>query len=678
MMFPTIFAFAAMASAAVVFPADLSAVQTRQEGLIECCYKWASGGNEQLFRSTQLSQQDIGVKPRLTVTSEILPSPTTALQERRGSMLGTAPSETPRSQLTALRPDRVNNTIRAAKPLVWGDNVSVKVEMDKAALGHTSTALEMGSHDIAQRREKMLTSAGAHLDLTDAFLPEIELLLTKLRGIVKYPALTGLPAFIRSVEKDKQSLQSLIANITESGLCNDSLITFDKKLDPCTVALSKAAQHWDILKRCQSLVAVNQSFQASSKDIRRKEVSSSGASGREKQLLHKTLKEQGKVEVDVVEGGKEWLDIRPLQMDRLARQMTENGWGWGDHSRGDVVDEDEWSDMPLARQVKKLVTAAKMNRHEYEIPRVRIVMPNLGSENEDILILLDQFCRIDSIVKVMIELRDGTFLMTPSPPVAIAVENLKGDELATLTRTLNMDHTVLVDLISDLTHFELQAQSWQAPTTQSQILEERQHGGLMYRVLYPLLMNRRLVCTREMAEHFHDMLTTVGTKTERERGHLLVPLYAETRNLSPTAIRKRFQELSIHTLPDSIQVPVEVLHDEDWGTAAVEQAVADGRLPRVALDVARCGGFKSSKLSIYMHGWATGRTTITSNKEIRGQIRTWVEANRHSDDERGPMIWKIDVTRNLLAKSASPPPWFEGSLENCSEMQHGESEIARE
>lgn len=89
--------------------------------------------------------------------------------------------------------------------------------------------------------------------------------------------------------------------------------------------------------------------------------------------------------------------------------------------------------------------------------------------------------------------------------------------------------------------------------------------------------------------------------------------------------------------------------------ATVTQAVADGRLPKVALDVAQCGAFKSSKLSIYMYGWATGNVTITSNKEVRGQIRTWVEANRRDDQERGPTIWRIDVTRNLLAKSATPP-----------------------
>jgi hypothetical protein len=120
-------------------------------------------------------------------------------------------------------------------------------------------------------------------------------------------------------------------------------------------------------------------------------------------------------------------------------------------------------------------------------------------------------------------------------------------------------------------------------------------------------------------------------------------------------IRRRFEELSTHPLPHNVQVPIRILA-ETWTMATVTQAVADKRLPKVALDVAQCGAFKSSKLSIYMYGWATGNVTITSNKEVRGQIRTWVEANRRDDQERGPAIWRIDVTRNLLAKSATPPP----------------------
>jgi hypothetical protein len=87
---------------------------------------------------------------------------------------------------------------------------------------------------------------------------------------------------------------------------------------------------------------------------------------------------------------------------------------------------------------------------------------------------------------------------------------------------------------------------------------------------------------------------------------------------------------------------------------AITRAISEGTLPQVAHDVALSSAFQSSKLSIFMYGWAAGLTTVTSNKEVRGQIRTWVETHRKHDEEMGPQIWRLEVTRNLLAKAAQP------------------------
>jgi hypothetical protein len=94
--------------------------------------------------------------------------------------------------------------------------------------------------------------------------------------------------------------------------------------------------------------------------------------------------------------------------------------------------------------------------------------------------------------------------------------------------------------------------------------------------------------------------------------------------------------------------------DEPWTWTTLERSVESLQLPTIALDVARHSGFKSGKLSIFMYGWASGNVTLTSNKEIRGNIRTMVETHRRHDDDYGPAIWRLDVTRNLLAKGAMP------------------------
>jgi hypothetical protein len=375
--------------------------------------------------------------------------------------------------------------------------------------------------------------------------------------------------------------------------------------------------------------------------------------GRDKDLAHRTMKAQAKVEVHVVEGGAEWVAIHSLQPDRLARQMTDSGWGWGDHELGDVVDEREWEDVALVKQMKRLMVAARMNRHEYRVPRLRVVVPNIGKENPDINVLLDQISRIDGGVDVFIEDREGDFLKTPPPKPSVAIGNLLGDQLHGLTETLNMDHTILIDLISDITHLRLEPKPWQEETTRAQIEEEREHDGHMTKVLYPLLEGRTLVCTREAAEHFHEVLATVGTSSERERGRLLVPFDEAHKTMSHVAIRRRFEELSTHPLPSTVQIPMTVI-DEPWTWTTLERSVESLQLPTIALDVARHSGFKSGKLSIFMYGWASGNVTLTSNKEIRGNIRTMVETYRRHDDDYGPAIWRLDVTRNLLAKGAMP------------------------
>ncbi|KAL7822609.1 hypothetical protein V8C26DRAFT_438060 [Trichoderma gracile] len=487
----------------------------------------------------------------------------------------------------------------------------------------------------------MLRDARKNILTCETYIPEVELFLKAIETKVKSPRVTGLPAFIRKLRKEHDLLNLVEFELVDAEQDEHALNLLNRKLVASATIVQHAAAHWDILKRCRSFLVIDQAFQGSAKEDRKKQVSQIAGDGREKQRMNRTLKEQAKVEVDVVQGGNEWLDIRWLQADRLARQMTDCGWAWGDYSLEDDVDPEEWEDTPLAKQVKRLVAAAKMNRHEYRIPRLRII------------------CRIDPLVEIIVEDASSEFMKAPPPPLQEAIQNLIGDEFDGLTDTLNMDHTILVDLISDITHLQLQPQPWQAQTTRLQIEEERQHGGVMVRALYPILQGRTLVCTQEAAEHFHQVLSTVGTATERERGRLLVPFGdVETRDMSTEEIRKRFAQLSIHKLPEDLQLPIKILEDT-WTMATVNQAVADGRLPQVALDVAKCGAFKSSKLSIYMYGWATGNVTVTSNKEVRGQIRTWVESNRRHEEERGPAIWRIDVTRNLLAKSATPPSTVE-------------------
>lgn len=537
----------------------------------------------------------------------------------------------------------------------------------------------------ASYREKLHAGAATALGLVEPTIGEVRTLLARLLLLprVKVPAHTGLPAFARQLEREEKALGRCIEDdeAAEQGSDDDDdeeewvrLRKLAGRMDASVIAIEQMHQLWGILKRCRSIRAVNQTFQSSTKEARRQAIASNGSTqsetpqGKDRAVLHRTLKEKGRVEVHVVDNGYEWLDVRPVSLDRLARQMTDAGWGWGEYERGDAVDEEEWESVLLAKQVKRLAEAARLNRCEYRIPRVRVALPNVRrGVNEDVDVFLEQLVKIDPHVEIVIEDGGSAFLQGETPELEEVLDRLVGDELEELTPVINLDHTILIDLISDITHSKLEPQPWQARTTQLQIIEENAtEGGIMAKALYPILRGRKLICTKEAAEHFHDVLRTVGTTTERQRGHLLIPNPSSSSPLAVSAaeaedaprLHERFCALSIHPPPSDFQIPISILPEE----TDFETAVRDGRLPRLALDVARCGGFKSAKLSIYMHGWTEGLVTVTSNKEIRGQIRTWVEANRREGEEAalGPRIYRFDMTRNLLAKSATPPEGWEG------------------
>lgn len=510
--------------------------------------------------------------------------------------------------------------------------------------------------DEIDQQLQMLQAARENIRLASVCMQEVSALIARVKPKLLPLQSTGLPTFVNNLQRERETLEAFVREVGPEDPSDSKARNRIHALEARVNVVSRSVSQWDRLKRCRGLVAVNQNFQGSSRSMRREEMDRRNTPSHDKQVAHRILKDKGRVEVDVVDSGREWLVAKAVQRNRLAREMGDCGWAWGDHEPGEAVDPDEWNEVPLAKFVQRLIAAARLNRYEYHFPRIRLVLSNLARGDRDLDIFIDQLGTLDPLVQVTIEYQNDAFMATPPPTLEIALDNLAGSEHDHLTPTLNLDHTILIDMISDLTHARLQPQPWQAPTTRAQIEEENKNpGGIMAAKLYPLLAGRKLVCTNEAAEHFHNVIQAVGTETERERGRLMIPWDDHTRAMSTEAIRARFQQLSIHALPPDVQLPLEIAPGR-WDLTSIPQVVARGDLPRVALDVARFSGFKSAKMSIFVYGWATGVVTLTSNKEVVGQFRTWVEANRKEETEAGPMIWKLNVTRNLLAKNANPRP----------------------
>lgn len=433
---------------------------------------------------------------------------------------------------------------------------------------------------------------------------------------------------------------------------------------------------WKVIKQCHTLVALDHTIGAGSEEERKKVAREAVAAmeampggrlqdpkrrDKERQLIYKQIKKNDRAQADVVDGGYEWIHVRALPSKRLAMQMSESGWSWGCYDLGDDVPAEEWEDVTLTKKLKLLIAAAKRNPHEYTIPRIRLVLPSIGRDHLDFEVLFDQYARMDPEVHIVIEDRDSA-LLTREPPREF-IHNLMGDPLASLTPTLILDHTVLVDLFSDITHFRLEPKPWQSESTKYSIREENAHpdGGCMVKWLYPVLAGRRLVITKATAEHVYEVLKTVGTATERERARLLVPKPGDERSITAAEARSRFAALSHRATPDCLQIPMEV-EQTDWlDTSEITKAAQTGHLPQAfersdVCDIASRADITGYNISTVLSGWASGCAIVTSNKEVKGLVRRWVETVTGSQTlvQGGPAIHTLQVARFMLSSNISP------------------------
>ncbi|KAG9254312.1 uncharacterized protein F5Z01DRAFT_655125 [Emericellopsis atlantica] len=477
-------------------------------------------------------------------------------------------------------------------------------------------------------RQAQIDKAASALDTLSSIIPEAELLLDAIT--VKHPGQTGLPAHIKFLTLQQSQLEACIAMHVPA---------VEELIRNTVTNVHLADQQMAVLKRCSHLTFISKI-------------------GR----------------VSVVDGGHEWIVIRPKTwtLAKVARDMAEDGWEWGEYDTVHDVPRDVWADAgpyTLARAIMRLVEDAKAHRVDYRIPRIRVVMPSLRrSENDDVGLYLDVLEKMDPSVKITISCADSDFLLSPVPDMATALQSLVVHPLTNLTSTLNLDQTILMDLVSDITHLRLKPENWLPRNTQGHIQEENAgEGGIMTKALYPVLQGRTLVCTSEVVGEFMDLVTKIGTETERERARLLLGLEG-----SQCETRAGYNKLTIHPLPDDLQVPITVI-PTSWASATtLQEVIASKGLPSIALPVSKAARSKLSpaRIGVFLQGWLMDCHTLTGQKEMLSKFRVWVDQCRLSDEDTGPRVWRIDVTRNLLA--TRPPHRTKGFKEQATEVRAGQ------
>jgi hypothetical protein len=421
---------------------------------------------------------------------------------------------------------------------------------------------------------------------------------------------------------------------------------------------------WDIARgSCYGLLALGKRFywdgHAKGFEKEKSAPKTAGKKGGGEKQPNKDKRKSVFVDI-VADDGEEWVKVSTMSESRLLFEMAKKGWerdsedecmsdeGSDGPRRRTVLrnfdgsdyeeddDEDELELIKLARDLRK---AADATRLRYTHPRLRVVLPKIREGNVP---------EIDGILR---EMRSYGVKVECQETLARAADSKKPELKCLLPRPfkrftpiLNVDCTLLLALVSDLSHAKEIVPSPSFHRAILRQIEIEKQQPLLQAELWPAMGDHELVCTDEAATRMREIVQLIGTDTEKERTKIMMgdPPYDQMDRQS--ALQK-FQELSDWQVPAHWKIPIKVVDAQP----AITTAKSERKLPAVADRVAE--GLSDINHSVFMYGWVTGMTTISSNRTIDKQIETTIENNRGTDEDlEGPMVWICDTARSLAGK----------------------------
>ncbi|TKA68475.1 hypothetical protein B0A55_08939 [Friedmanniomyces simplex] len=346
---------------------------------------------------------------------------------------------------------------------------------------------------------------------------------------------------------------------------------------------------------------------------------------------------RGAVAVDAITDlGKTWTKVSHVTNQRLLFDLAKQGWNSGgsdyddDEKNTARQDGDDDFDVPLLKTAKELTRAARCFRYG-ELPEVDTIL---------------DACRATGAILFL-----GDEQKVP-PPVAFALHAMAPDPLASISDTLNIDCTVLLALVSEFSHAKVSKQPWFHTALQRQV-EIEDNENLLPSLLYPAMSSRKLVCTHEAAKRMREIVHTIGTASEKARTAIMM---GDDASKSRSVLLAEMQEWSAYDVPSDWQLPILTV-DQNEGDC-------QRNLPPQAKEIS--DALTPINSSVFLYGWATGQTTVTSNRTILHQIHNALEAFDDLDDEAvWPPIWLCPTARSLVGKEKrgpkkAPPTTFTG------------------
>jgi len=343
----------------------------------------------------------------------------------------------------------------------------------------------------------------------------------------------------------------------------------------------------------------------------------------------------------VADEGGHWLRVSTLSEKRLLFDMAKLGWINDSDSDEDmpdarpVVEEDDEDDedqVDIVRNARQLARAAKANPIRGRPPKVHFVLTRIvAGKTKEIDSILHKIRATGASVQCANDI-------PPAPPLEEVLQQLLIDRSRAMSHTLNIDCTILLALISDISHQECPILDWYPGEVRAQIQEEAEEK-LLPTHLYPAISSHPMVTTQEAVDQMNLIVQTLATDAEKVRAGLLLA-QGEHANTSREKLVAEWAKLSNHATPEHFQLPIRVVQSD------IDAIVS--QLPTVATRLSDELG--ALNRAIFLYGWAEGLTTLSANRGRARQIETVLNDHGLEEGEHGPHIWLCGESRSLIAK----------------------------
>ncbi|KAF4551130.1 Hypothetical protein D9617_14g075860 [Elsinoe fawcettii] len=353
------------------------------------------------------------------------------------------------------------------------------------------------------------------------------------------------------------------------------------------------------------------------------------------------LVKSGKALVDVVaREGLEWIKVSLVTNHRLIMDKAREGWA-EDSSEDEGSDSDASAtsagdpdaSIPVVKVGEAMLAASKEVRIKTKTPHVRMVLPR---------IVEGQLPEIDKIISRLrskgIAVECGPQTVMPQPLDAV-INKMITNPFADFSPALNIDCTILLGLVSDFSHSEVESEPWFHRALKRQVeIEDKE--SLLTNQLYPAIVGRKLVCTAEAAKRMKEIVATIGTPGEKARTKIFVSeeVGREYSEEEASAKRAELAKISKFDVPEGLQIPVVIVE---------RQTVDNSELPGVGSKVREV--LTSINQSVFLYGWSAGHTTVTSNRTVVKAIETVLDQHAESEAD-WPSIWLCPTARSLVGK----------------------------